>query len=217
VPTVIAPVEGSTHGALGGARRGAGEGLSNRGDGLRNSGARLPRDRLLTCPRLCARTFGVLRAGPLGADLLRRSRRSPLASGLLRCGRLRRLGLEGRARALDVLPREPAAPPFSFGLRVGMAISSCAGWSAFVTASSQRALGRAAPRLSSPLLTTLQGRHLPRTVPDVFGRRARLAPPGLIHDTRAPATTSATTSTPRRPAAPASRRLVPTTTSTRLR
>jgi hypothetical protein len=39
--------------------------------------------------------------------------------------------LEGTARALDVLPREPAAPLFFFGLRVGMAISSCARWSAF--------------------------------------------------------------------------------------
>jgi hypothetical protein len=48
--------------------------------------------------------------------------------------------LEGTARALDVFPREPAAPLFLFGLRVGMAISSCAGWSAFVTARSSRRL-----------------------------------------------------------------------------
>jgi hypothetical protein len=35
--------------------------------------------------------------------------------------------LERTERALDVLPREPAAPLFFFGLRVGMAISPCAG------------------------------------------------------------------------------------------
>jgi hypothetical protein len=71
------------------------EGLSNRGDDLRNCGARLPRDRLLTWPRLRARTFGLIRAGPLGAALLRRSRRTPLASGLLLCGRLLPLGGNG--------------------------------------------------------------------------------------------------------------------------
>src|SRR4029453_3786473 len=48
-------LEGSPPGALGGARRGADEGFATRGDGLRNCGARLPRDRLLTCPRLRAR------------------------------------------------------------------------------------------------------------------------------------------------------------------
>ena len=44
--------------------------------------------------------------------------------------------LEGTARALAVLPREPAGPRFLFGFRVGMVISSCAKWNAFVTAPS---------------------------------------------------------------------------------
>jgi small subunit ribosomal protein S21 len=85
-------VDRSSHGALGGARRGADEGSSHRGDGLRDGGARLPRDRLRTCRRFRARSFGALRADLLGADLLRRARRTPLAGGLLLCGSLLPLG-----------------------------------------------------------------------------------------------------------------------------
>jgi len=36
-----------------------------------------------------------------------------------------RFFLWGTARALGVLPREPAGPRFLFGFRVGMVISSC--------------------------------------------------------------------------------------------
>src|SRR5262249_4171431 len=85
-------VDGSSHGA----RRGTDQGFANRGDGVRNGGARLPRDRVLPCPRLRARTLTRLRAGPLGVDLLGRSHRTRCAGGLLLCRRLlllRRNGL----------------------------------------------------------------------------------------------------------------------------
>src|SRR5215831_10083071 len=81
-------VDGSSHGALGGAGRRTDESFANRGDGVRNGGARLPRDRLLPCPRLRARTLTRLRAGPLGVDLLGRSHRTRFAGALLLCGRL---------------------------------------------------------------------------------------------------------------------------------
>src|SRR5262245_16484308 len=88
-------VDGSSHGALGGTRRGTDEGFANRGDGVRNCGARLPRDRLPPCPRLRARAFSVLRAGPLGVDRLGSPRPTPLAGGRLLCGRLLPLGGNG--------------------------------------------------------------------------------------------------------------------------
>src|SRR5262249_8701014 len=78
-----------------GSRRGTDEGFANRGDGVRNCGARLPRDRLPPCPRLRARAFSVLRAGPLGVDRLGSPRPTPLAGGRLLCGRLLPLGGNG--------------------------------------------------------------------------------------------------------------------------
>src|SRR6516164_2403713 len=72
-------VDGSSHGALGGAGRRTDESFANRGDGVRDCGARLPRDRVLPGPRLRARACSVLRVGPLGVDLLGSSRQTPRA------------------------------------------------------------------------------------------------------------------------------------------
>src|SRR5262245_9173084 len=88
-------VDGSSHGALSGTSRGTDDGFASRGDGVRNCGARLPRDRLRPCPRLRAGDFGVLRGGPLGVDLLGSPRRPPRAGELLRWGTLLPLGGNG--------------------------------------------------------------------------------------------------------------------------
>src|SRR5262245_9918410 len=88
-------VDGSRHGALGGARRGTDEGFANRGDGVRNCSARLPRDRVLPCPRPRAGDLSVLRLGALGVGLLGSSRRTPRGGELLRCGTLLPLGGNG--------------------------------------------------------------------------------------------------------------------------
>src|SRR5262245_61785263 len=143
-------VDGSSHGALGGTRRGTDEGFANRGDGVRNCGARLPGDRVLPCPRLRAGDLSVLRVGPLGVDLLGRPRRTPRVGELLLCGTLLPLGndscswrLTSRARAVSFLVRLP------------------------------RRHGHLLLRKVEPLLIYLQERHLPRTVPAVFGRRLR--------------------------------------------
>src|SRR5215831_20391603 len=163
-------VDGSSHGALGGTRRGTDEGFANRGDGVRNCGARLLRDRLPPCSRLRAGAFRVLRVGPLGVDLLGSPRRTPRAGELLLWGTLLPLGngscsmrLTSRACGASFLVRLPrrhghlllrkVEQPSSLRLRHGTGMSR--------------------PSLSSPLLIDLEDRHLPRTVPVVFGRRSR--------------------------------------------
>src|SRR5262249_61782623 len=88
-------VEGCVHGAVSGTSRGTDDGFASRGAGVRNCGARLPRDRLRPCPRLRAGDFGVLRGGPLGVDLLGSPRRPPRAGELLRWGTLLPLGGNG--------------------------------------------------------------------------------------------------------------------------
>jgi hypothetical protein len=84
-------------------------------------------------PARLVQPFFVARAGlPLRAGCF-------FAEGFFR--------LERTEGALDALPREPAGPLFFFGLRVGMATSSCAGWSAFVTAVFRSPTSSAAPEL----------------------------------------------------------------------
>src|SRR5262249_50157082 len=148
--------DGSSHGA----RRGTDQGFANRGDGVRNGGARLPRDRLLPCPRLRARTLTRLRAGPLGVDLLGRSHRTPCAGGLLLCGRLPVLrrngscswGLTSCACAASLLVRLPR--------RHGHLLFESRARSSL----HRRYERMSRPSLSSPLLIDLQERHLPRHV-----------------------------------------------------
>jgi hypothetical protein len=114
-------VDGSCNGARSCARHGAHEGSSHRGDGVPNRRARLPRDRLVASPRLRARSMRVLRARPLGAALLRRSRRTPRASGLLLCGRLLPLGGNGACSGRLPSRASGASLPLRFTRRHGHA------------------------------------------------------------------------------------------------
>src|SRR5262245_28460947 len=167
-------VDGSSHGALGGARRGTDEGFANRGNSVRNGGARLPHDRLLPRPRLRAHALSALRVGPLGVGLPGCPRQTSRAGGLLLCGRLLPVGGERLVLLASYLASLRGVASCSASASACPSPLAKAGARSSLRPRYGTRMSR--PSLSSPLLIDFQERHLPRTVPVVFGRRPRPVP-----------------------------------------